>query len=574
MAPPRSLPTPRPLSPDPADPSEPLDDLQDGRSGRARASARSAEHPVRTPRRPGRHASKRDIELVRAQLAEQVRRERPDLDPSERVKLVEDRLEYLTSDFHPKVGREYAKLEQTSWCPDRRLIRDHVEVRAIRQLPEVRELEAILTPLDAGRPSTRRMPLATFERMAMGDCRPEIRAAVKEFTGSNAELDWAYVDTTDVAVVAEHLRDESSVRRTMKAMLERHDPNIAIELAMRLVNQLARQHPNPFKYLVIDATPIEGHLLQTGDVDKHGANRHRKLMNRGTGAEFGYHGGRDRKAKRWRGWKLLTLGSITLGVGMIELLIPADEPEYPYVLAVLEQFFSLADPELLPKDEIYLVGDSEYDRSTRLAFDLQSRMNVVPVFDLRETVGKGWEWAATDGVPHCAKHGAMKRIQGEKFVAESVPLAYQEDFEAAKKDYDAHVRWECVECKQAGVTIRANTWVRKNARIYTNLPRCGDDWRFALRLALMAKRNCIEGLFSQLKLRGVGGRNHFKPKWVSEVVHMQWLCYTANLAMVARRVAHETGVYADCVAEANSLRLTKQPLTVPAHAKTPQKEGA
>ena len=398
-------------------------------------------------------------------------------------------------------------------------------------------------------------------RLAVGDCRPEIRAAVKAFEGSDRELDWAYFDTTDVAAIRAHLRDETSVRRCIKGMLERNATSMAIEANMSVVNRIAARHEEPFTYLAIDATPVEAHLEQGGDVSPE----HAQLMNRGTGASFGHHGGRNRRPKSWRGWKLIILSSLKLGLPLVAKLVPASAPEYPHTIELLEQFFSLVDPALLP-GELYLVGDSEYDRRTRLAFDLQSRYGVVPVFALRKTLSRAWEWADFDGVPHCSKHGPMKLEQAENFRAQEVSLAYQPDFEQAKREFDGRIRWRCQDCHENGVELRANTWFRKNARIYTSLPRGGDNWRYALRLALMSRRNSIESINSQLKLRGIGAQSHFKAKWVARQEHMEWLCYLALAAMSFRREAHETGLYAWAAREAERLELVKGPLAVPATA--------
>lgn len=543
------------LSPDPADPGdETAESLGRGQVGAV--DRRQSSVPIR---RPGPTATSRDLEKTRLLVEEQVRRERPDLNPASQATEAGRRFDDLCRLAHPDLPKQYARLMQSSWCPNRAQIRDHVEVKAVRQIPEVAELEEALAGCAFGRPSSRRLAVATLMRLALGDGRPEIRAAVKDFKGSDRELDWAYLDTVDVAEIQSHLRDETSIRRSVKGMLERNSSAVAIEANMAVVNQIAARHKDPFTYLAIDATPIEAHLEQVADFGP----AHARLMNRGTGARFGHHGGRNRRPKSWRGWKLLILSSTKLGLGLVAKLIPASEPEYPHTIDLLERFFHLADPALLPAGEIYLAGDSEYDRRTRLAFDLQSRYGVVPVFDLRATLGRDWEWAATSGVPHCVKHGPMKLLQSENFMPEAVPLAYEENFDEAKRLSKARTRWQCQACRQEGQVIRATTWFAKNARLYTQLPRGGDHSRYALRLALMSRRNGIESINSQLKHRGIGGRSHFKAKWVSRQVHMEWLCYLALAAMSFRRQAHETGLYARSAAEAESLALVKEPLAVP-----------
>ena len=46
-----------------------------------------------------------------------------------------------------------------------------------------------------------------------------------------------------------------------------------------------------------------------------------------------------------------------------------------------------------------LVGDAEYDTSARLAFDLEARYGIHPVFPLRGTVRSQWEHGENSASP-------------------------------------------------------------------------------------------------------------------------------------------------------------------------------
>jgi hypothetical protein len=519
-------------------------------------------------RRLGFTATDRDRQKALAVIREQLRREGWDEGTGADVDLQREkfdreageRLTDLETAWHPHLLRSYEKLQQVSVCPNRRHIRDHIELKAIRRLPEMQEAEKLLTRCDFGRPSNRKLARATFQRLALGDCVPEIRKAVKGFEGSNRELDWAYFDTADPEKIKPDLRDETALRRAMKSMLERNDPETCWDWNASVFDRLRKRHPDVGRYLAVDATAIEAHLEQSGDVSPEFA----QLANRGTGARFGHHGSRNRRPKSWRGWKLLLLVDLKTGLVLVGHLIPANAPEYPYIPELLLKAFKLM-PWLDPE---YLVADSEMDRQTRLAFDLQSRFGITPAFDLRENVSKDFAWSETDGVPRCSKHGAMHLQQVELDPYRAVPLDDVEDFEDAKRAYGGRMRWLCKECRALGETVRADTWIRHNARIYTALPRQGDNWRAGMRQALMLRRNHAESVNSQIKLRGIGARNQFKARWVTKESHIQWLTYMAAIGPTLRREAHESGLYAKAAADAQQLQLVKKELSVPANSAT------
>jgi hypothetical protein len=514
-------------------------------------------------RRLGFTATERDRIKASLLIREELRREGwnegPDDPDDKRRKDFDDevtrRLKDLDYSWVPGLLKQYEKLMQISKAPDRKPIRDHIEAKAIRRIPEFEELEEKLMHCGFGRPSDRRMQMATFLRMALGDCPPEIRKTLKEFEGSNSELDWAYVDETDPEKVKPLLRDETALRRTMKAMLERNDPELAWLLNAALLGRFHQRYPDVGRYLSVDATMIEAHLEQTGNLSSEMA----KFLDRGTGAKFGHHGGRNRKPKSWRGWKLLLLVDLKTGLVLVGMLIPANAPEYPYIPELLDKAFRLM-PWLDPE---YLVADSEMDRKTHLAFKLQERYGITPVFDLRENVSRDFEWAESEGVPKCSKHGHMHLEQVELDPYRAVPITDTRDPETAKREYKGRMRWICKDCETEGVKIRTETWVRHNARIYTALPRQGDNWRAALRQALMLRRNHSESCNSQIKIRGIGGRNHFKARWVTKQAHMEWLTYMAAVAPTLRREAHESGLYAQMVEEAERLKLVKKKLDLP-----------
>ena len=540
---------------------------------------------VISPRFPGFTGTVNDFELAFVIWEEQVRREHPDWSEDAILALAEARYTKATEKRHPELAREYLKLMQVSWAPNRKHIRENIEAAACRRVPEWQELEQLLTSCSAGRPSDRRLPLAIFARSVLCSGKPELRANLKDFAGSNLELDWAFFDTPDMEVNSEHMREESSTRRVMKRMLERNDPDELIRLNLSVLKRLRERGGDGYadigRYLVVDATPVQAFLDQGPPVNA----RHAGLAMRGTGATLLHHGSRDndsdegggrdsdsgrdggddsgtnevkrtrkRKPKTWVGWQLLVIADLKSGLPLIWALLPAG-PEYTHVVPMLERLMSLA-PWLDPE---YIVGDSEYDRATRVAFDLQARLGVCPVFPLRDNVGRQWPHGQHQGVPHCSRggHGAMKLVQSEDFMADSVTVAREPNFARAKKDFMGRSRWACEACKGEGRKIVAATWFRDNARLYTYLPRGGNHKRAAKRHALMLRRNLIEGLFSQLKRRGIGDTGHSNCRWASKEIHVEWLCSAALFAMTVRREAHESGLYETAADEAWARSLLK-----------------
>lgn len=503
------------------------------------------------PRTPGFTGTVADWEKAYVIFEEQVRREYPSWTQDTVRREAERRYRSATELRHPKLAYEYAKLMQESFGPPREAIRENLEAAASRRIPEWAALESTLAGCRQGRPSDRRLPVAIFSRATLCSGAPELRRNLKDFAGSNLELDWSFLDSDDLQANAEILRDESCVRRVLKRMLERHDPSQTISLNLQVIKRLKERCPDIGRYLVIDGTPVQAFVEQTVPVN----DRHRELVTRETGATLQHHGGgrrhtRKRKSKSWVGWTLLIIADLKSGLPLIWQLI--DGREHPHVIPMLQELLRQA-PFLDPE---YLVGDSEFDE-TRLALDLHDRYGICPVTPLRDTLSERYEWYATKGVPQCSKHGAMKLVQSEDFMPADVPLAYETDIDIARRRSQARTRWECDQCKQNGRTVRATTWFRDNPRLYTYLPRGGTHRRYATRIALLLRRNAIEALNSQLKRRGIADRAHSNCRWATRRCHVEWLCGAALLGLTVRREAHETGVYDQVAEEAWQRQLFK-----------------
>jgi hypothetical protein len=534
---------------------------------RPRRQRRREPPKIRNPRRPGFTGTVRDYDGLRIIVEEQARREHPDWPEEAVYREAEKRYQELCRIRHPKLPQEYLRLMQVSWCPERRYIRENIESYAMRKVPEAIELESILRQAQMG-PSAatceRRLPVAVFLRSAWQNLHPEFRSNFKDFAGSNLELDWAFFDTADMSANAQHMRDETSTRRTMKAMLERHHPLMLQRLHLQVVQRIAERHDDVGSCLVVDATPIQAFVEQDIGVTQE----HREHISRGTGATLHSHGDgspmRRRKRKHWVGWQLLVIADLKTGLPLVWELI--NGAEFKHVMRLMMRLFRLA-PWI---DPWVLVGDAEYDRSARLALDLQQRLGVLPCFPLRNNVSDRYHYARNAGVPRCPEHGVMKRVQDNDFIETAVNLGYERDYDAAKRSYNGRIRWRCEACKNKGIRRTANTWVRRNPRLYTYFPRkWTDHYLYATREALMLRRNSIEAIFSQLKRRGIGARDHYKARWVTRPIHMEWLVGTALFGLALRREVHETDNYERGAELAWHLGLTKVRPQLPAKGRPP-----
>ena len=150
----------------------------------------------------------------------------------------------------------------------------------------------------------------------------------------------------------------------------------------------------------------------------------------------------------------------------------------------------------------------------------------------------------------------MKRKQTYDWgVNLAVPREYVRDMDEARKLYPARIIWVCEGCEREGVQLRETTCAKRNARLYTYYPRRGEHRLAATRLALMRRRNLIEGVFASVGRCGLGDRKHHRIKWATQPVHIEWVVGMALIGQTLRREAHESGLYQQCVQEAVSLDL-------------------
>lgn len=501
--------------------------------------------PVPDPRSPG--SSKRMVRVERAlaTFREQVRveyvNEGRDADADEIEVEAFARLTELLGRQDPEVAKQLAKTAPSSVSPPRDGLYHALEVGAMRRTPMGRNLEAVLRAQTMGRPTDRRLPLAIFEEMALGMGRPSVREHLQRFLQSDGLLDHVHEHPVTDANCG---ISESSVRATLKKMLNRNDPDLAIALNIEGIKQLAQRHGDIGRYVAIDGTDVPAWLDQGPDWGRG----HAALMNRRVeGAEHGSHG----KNYFWRGYVLIVLTDIKSTLPLAWVLASAKGDEASLAREVIDLLY-----RHWPECPIeYLVGDRGFDVPAALHRDLEELYGIHLVTPWKRSAD---EVDAERGIPHCHCTGAPE------------PMTYRQSdgFWPAAKRRDAGIdpgeridlkktkarhRWSCAHCGN-----RENRWFWQDPRRHCFLPRGGiDPWRVALRAALLVRRNAAEGMFATLKHRGIAGKEVNVPRWVTSQRQMSWLIGTCLLGVTLRRVAHETGIYEQVREEAEAEQLLK-----------------
>lgn len=287
---------------------------------------------VPTPRSPGITKRAARVERAAEQLREQVRRELDatgnPYDESDVQALAIERLDELLA-TDPGVRKQFLLTAPTSTSPRRDGLFEKVEVAAIRRTSQACALESLFSgagaPRGRRRPSDRRLPIAVFERNAWEMGRPEVRANVRDFLGSDALLDWAYDEPVTSGV------HERSVLETMQAMLDRHDPETTGALNLEAIRDLADRHKDVGRYVAIDGTHVQAWLDQSPD---YGA-AHKRALNRGMHeAAFATHG-----RHYWRGHTLLVLTCLKTTLPLAWILTPANQPEFQAVTPLIDLLY-------------------------------------------------------------------------------------------------------------------------------------------------------------------------------------------------------------------------------------------
>lgn len=432
-----------------------------------------------------------------------------------------------------------------------------VEVAAMRWLGIIRWLILVLRARTIRRGFTGKkcLVLAIFLQMAFGRERPEFAGTYATFMESRPLRAWAhdYPDTS--------LKRPSAYQSFDKMLVRQAEPGVVVAVCVEAIKRLADLH-NPFEgprkrkrkkgepllvgeIGIVDGTMIPAHVQQrfVGDDEEL------KQMLHGPGREMVAHVvHRDTDGtvhKENTGYIQVALGDMASTTLYGVVIEPGNGNERKGLMRLLKMIF-----EVWPDCPMSaIVGDGLFHNDKQLAHELVFNYGIQPIFPSGEkSFRKDLPHAETAGVPHCAC-GEMEQKDHELYTAErrakeGIPRG------APAPKLNGRIKWKCPNGKCKGVATRPFD----EPRLYTLYPRQGSSPRAIERRVLMLRRNAIESIFASLKNLALGNDKFNCPPW-AKGRGMEWLLGAGALALTARRVVHDSGLYERALSEADSLGL-------------------
>ncbi len=476
------------------------------------------------------------------------------------------------------LAAQIRQLDPTSVGPEAgQRIHDKAMTHAVLRIPVMSYLKDRLgdRPRGRGRKGNTRASAAVLLWMAFGFGGPKIKHVAEMFEG-NAAAGWALHYPGPQS-------SYTAICKQIRKICERTEPGLLDAVSVELIRQMAElrdengnlMHPDAGKYLTVDGTRVPAHLSQDKPSTEELAALRRGA--RRAMARFVIYTsersheqdparpqpGREVK-QAWHGYKEVTISCLKLQLPIISGLYPGDVDERVAALELLAELYRLW-PEL---PAAYLVADGLYD-AEEFCSTLLFNYGIVPVTGDGNRYSKRLPYTQPNGerpghkgTPRC-DHGPMVRhklsvaMGPEKRAKEGV--APGEQFPAKRSDL--RIRFRCPKnlCKEA-VTRPAD-----DARAYSLLPRvearqlhvdgAGNalDAHAALRHILASRRNTVEAGYAWLKSRGIAAGED-RAEWADDV-GMRVFTALGNIAMTARRLAWETGLYDESLDECETLGL-------------------
>ena len=292
----------------------------------------------------------------------------------------------------------------------------------------------------------------------------------------------------------------------------------AMECNVALLKELVKEFPDGDvgRYLGIDGTPVPAWVLQVGKkeleeearITKHhpeAAPRAYTYTNDGKRDVVGKQKVSASLSKFWRGYALVPLVDIATGRPVVWVLVSAKINEHDLVDELLRLLF-----EIWPDAPVTaLVGDSAYDiRETYELCELKYGIHLIAVrkpsharhgWDVDAADSKRIHWFNGRGVTFCRKHKQPMKLVGYEFSKRDG----LEPGESSKVG-GFRVRAKCMhdkpgdenKCGTPGLPMSLD-W-----SAFPFYPHHGGGMpaRHAMRVALQARRNQCEALFSSLKV--------------------------------------------------------------------------
>lgn len=459
---------------------------------------------------------------------------------------------------NPHYEAAFLETAPSSLAVPRKFVNSAVEIKAMFKEPTLAWLFHYLQQGKRGRPAARALIAAILFHMANFG-RPDAINSRRHFTGTSAN-DWAYD-------FPKGPHSDSAYYDSIKQMAYSHLPGATIHVNLDLLDRMASlvdpetgqlRHPDAFRRCAVDGTLIEADLPQNPVGGRSQRDRKRKVRFAAGPerqmADFVVHGfetgseptdggkGSGGIRKSVFGYNLVVIACMDLGLPVIWMLIPAATPERNALHRMLECLY-----ELRPNFPMeYLVGDGHYSMPFDLTGELYFKYGIHGCFPVLNKPSDN-KWAETNGIPEC-KHGLMKFEKEGEVWGSAKRRKYGMAPGVYPKQTRPRFRWKCRNGKCRSVeTIMPNDW-----NLNTYLHHGGGHKRAAMRAALTTRRNIIESLFSQLKHSGPGSKWPGRARWANDD-GMRWLTSLALLTMTAKRLAHESGAYAEAFEEAREL---------------------
>lgn len=437
----------------------------------------------------------------------------------------------------PKLNEAFDRLGGAFPAPKRKDVRAAAEIAAMRRTPFAQAVRDVLGQKTPGKQIDRSKVISLYERMIYGWGEPRINMLLDELFTPSPTTNFVYDGIQD----SDEGQDLDTIYRVYGRLLDRHQDraDVLIDQNLAIIREFAQKDDRIGRHCAIDATILPGAFEQ---YPVTAGSEHEKALLRGKTAGSIYHGD-----DYGRGWYTLVIADVATGLPLIwrNLLTGAVK-----VADVLELVTELQArwPEC-PIES--LVGDSEFAKSADLSFNLVFGHAIQPVFALRENSRIRSTHADTLGAPECC----------DKFMTLVRPIGFVSRKTRRKRNLEpgdlvettARMIWKCDHCNNT-----ANLYVHEDPMLHTYYPRRSHEKLALKRMALMRKRNVVEGVFSQMKMRGKGLRDSPAPGWMDEKYDCDWLIGGALFGLTLSRYVHHMGLYKQAETEMDDLGLLPQ----------------
>lgn len=332
----------------------------------------------------------------------------------------------------PGIVKQYELLEPSCAAPRRDHVDRRIEVAAMRETQQLKNLEAHLMSTPSVKDSAVRAAIAVLEHSIFSSLVPGIKESREAFIGSDALLDWAYGDPMEGTSV----RSAAGIGNALHNLLDdpQNDPKMLVKLNLELIEKLAENHERIGRYCLIDGTAIPSFTRQVGTVN----DAEEAIINRGTSSTFIKHERKGGSVKKWRGYEMLTITDMKSTLPLAWILISAQPTAYE-VRQVLDLLFDCW-PGCPMK---YLVGDSEFDTNEIMRM-CHEEYGVIGVFELRDRMRASIAAITEFGQPKCSGcKRPMRLTHREKWWTIDDRIQDGRPRREPIELKNARLRWEC-----------------------------------------------------------------------------------------------------------------------------------